>query len=180
MRLAPVDPEQLGRSLVEIAYLKGDFLLASGRRSQYYFDKYRFETRPELLGPVAAMIAERVPAGTDRLAGPELGAVALAAAASLASQIPFLIVRSAAKDYGTQNRIEGPFDAGDTVVLLEDVMTSGGSALSAAQTLVAAGCIVSKIIAVIDREEGGDAAIRAAGFDLDALFRRSELDRWLT
>lgn len=180
MHQATVDREHLGRSLVEIAYLKGDFLLASGRRSPYYFDKYRFETRPELLGPVAELIAARIPPGTQRLAGPELGAVALAAAASLASQIPFLIVRGAAKEYGTQNRIEGSYERGDQVVLIEDVMTSGGSALSAAQTLVAAGCSVVKIIAVIDREEGGFEAVQQAGFLLEALFRRSELDRWLS
>lgn len=175
-----VDREELARQLVAVAYLKGDFLLASGRRSQYYFDKYRFETRPDLLRAVAALMVQRIPPGTQRLAGPELGAVALAAAASLASGLSFLIVRGEAKAHGTASRIEGLFDPGDRVVVLEDVMTSGGSAISAARELTEGGCRVVKIIAVIDREEGARDAVRAAGFEMDALFGRSELERWLS
>jgi orotate phosphoribosyltransferase len=107
--------DDLAASLVEHAYLEGDFLLRSGKRSRYYLDKYRFETRPELLRPIgeriAAVAAEHAPDAT-RLAAPELGAVALATAASLESGLPFLIVRKEAKEYGTANRLEGPFDAG--------------------------------------------------------------------
>jgi orotate phosphoribosyltransferase len=165
--------------MVDAAYLEGDFLLASGRRSRYYFDKYRFETRPDLLAPVASLITELVPAGTARIAGPELGAVALAAAASLASGLPCLFVRGEAKAYGTGNRIEGPFEAGDRVAVIEDVMTSGGSAITAARALVDAGCRVTRIIGVIDREEGAGEAVQAAGFELAAVFTRSELERHL-
>ena len=179
MRRVTVDREQLARQMVEAAYLEGDFLLASGRRSRYYFDKYRFETRPDLLGPVAALIAELVPDGTDRIAGPELGAVALAAATSLASDMPFLIVRSEAKAYGTANQIEGPFEAGEAVAVIEDVMTSGGSAIKAAQVLSAAGCRITRLIGVIDREEGAAEAARAAGYELVSVFTRSELERYL-
>ncbi len=102
--------DALAEALVEHAYLEGDFLLRSGKRSRYYLDKYRFETRPELLRPIGERIAsavrEHAPDAT-RLAGPELGAVALAAAASLESGLPFLIVRKEAKEYGTANRLEG-------------------------------------------------------------------------
>src|ERR671923_182177 len=105
--------EELAAGLREHAYLEGDFVLRSGRRSSYYFDKYRFETRPELLAPVASLIAARIRPGVDRLAGPELGAVAIATAVSLQSGHPFIIVRSEAKDYGTGQRIEGPFRPGD-------------------------------------------------------------------
>src|SRR6476646_1332296 len=105
----------LAASLKEHAYLEGDFVLRSGKRSNYYLDKYRFETRPELLRPlgerIAAVVQEHA-ADATRLAGPELGAVALAASASLASGLPFLIVRKAAKDYGTSKRIEGVYDSG--------------------------------------------------------------------
>jgi len=174
-----IDREELARQLVAAAYLKGDFLLASGRRSKYYFDKYRFETQPDLLRPVGDMIAQRLPPGTDRIAGPELGAVALAAAASLASGVPFLIVRGEQKAYGTGKQVEGVYATGDSVVVVEDVLTSGGSAIRAAHVLGEAGCRVAKIIGVIDREEGAREAVAAAGFDLDALFTRSELDRWL-
>ena len=106
---------ELRGALREHAYLEGDFLLRSGRRSRYYLDKYRFETRPDLLRPIgerlAAAIREHAPDAT-LIAGPELGAVALAAAASLESGLPFLIVRKQAKDYGTSNRLEGVYDGG--------------------------------------------------------------------
>src|SRR5256885_5028615 len=128
--------DELAHGLREAAYLEGDFLLRSGRRSKYYLDKYRFETRPDLLRPLgdalAAAIAEHEPEA-DRIAGPELGAVALAAAASLASGLPFLIVRKAAKDYGTANRLEGVSEEGECVCLIEDVVTSGGAAIEAVQ-----------------------------------------------
>src|SRR6187455_1322696 len=94
----------LAAAIREAALLEGDFVLRSGRRSSYYLDKYRFSTRPELLGPlgeaIAAAVAEHEPEAV-RLAAPELGAVPLAAAASLASGLPFVIVRGEAKGYGT-------------------------------------------------------------------------------
>ena len=125
---------ELRAALRQHALLRGDFVLRSGRRSSYYLDKYRFETRPDLLGALgerlAASVAEAEPA-VDRLAAPELGAVALAAAASLASGLPFLIVRKQAKAYGTGNRLEGVFEPGERVCLVEDVVTSGGAAAEA-------------------------------------------------
>lgn len=174
-----MDRDELGKRLVEVAYLKGDFVLASGRRSKYYFDKYLFETSPELLGPVAELLAGRVPAGAQRVAGPEMGAVALAAATSLVCGVPSLFVRGEAKAYGTAKRIEGAFEPGDAVVVLEDVVTSGGSSIDAAQAVVDAGCKVLRIVAVIDREEGAVEAAKAAGFELEALFTRTDLERWL-
>jgi orotate phosphoribosyltransferase len=118
------------RAIRERAYLEGDFVLRSGRRSRFYLDKYRFSTDPALLreigARIAAMVAEVEP-GAVRLAAPELGAVPLAAAASLASGLPFLIVRSEAKRYGTANRLEGAFEPGERVCLVEDVVTSGGA-----------------------------------------------------
>ncbi|MDX6369033.1 MAG: orotate phosphoribosyltransferase, partial [Gaiellaceae bacterium] len=97
---------ELKLALREHAYLEGDFVLRSGKRSKYYLDKYRFETRPDILaalGERIAVAAREFEPDATRLAGPELGAVALAAAGSLASGLPFLIVRKAAKDYGTSN-----------------------------------------------------------------------------
>ncbi|MBI4213609.1 MAG: orotate phosphoribosyltransferase [Chloroflexi bacterium] len=175
-----MDRDTLGRALVEAAYLEGDFVLASGRRSRYYFDKYLFETQPDLLGPVAELLAERLPPEARRIAGPELGAIALASATSLRSGLPSLFIRGAAKAYGTAKRIEGPFDPGDRVVVIEDVITSGGSALEAAKVLVEAGCEVLRIVGVIDREEGGREAVMSAGFAFDALFTRTELELYLS
>jgi orotate phosphoribosyltransferase len=173
-----VDRAQLARGLREHAYLEGDFVLRSGRRSRYYLDKYRFETRPDLLAPLGRLIAESVAEHEPeavRLAGPELGAVALAAAASLASGHPFLIVRKEAKEYGTANRLEGVFEAGERVCLVEDVVTSAGAALEAVEALREAGLEVGTAVVVVDREEGGADALARAGVRLRALFRASEL-----
>ena len=170
--------DELGRALREHAYLEGDFVLRSGKRSRYYLDKYRFETRPELLEALGARIAEtvaEVEPGAARLAGPELGAVALAAAASLASRLPFLIVRKEAKGYGTGNRLEGVFEPGETVCLVEDVVTSGGAALEAVQALREAGLECRNVVCVVDREEGGGDALARLAVRLRPLFRASEL-----
>src|SRR5207302_550971 len=122
---------ELRAELKEHAYLEGDFVLRSGRHSRYYLDKYRFETRPELLRALGERIVEEVREHEPeamRLAGPELGAVALAAAASLESGLPFLIVRKEQQGYGTGTRLEGMCVPGDRVGLLEVVITSGGAA----------------------------------------------------
>jgi orotate phosphoribosyltransferase len=173
-----MDRDELGEALREHAYLEGDFVLRSGRRSRYYLDKYRFETLPELLGPLgealAGAVAEFEPRAA-RLAGPELGAVALAAAASLASGLPFLIVRKQAKDYGTGNRLEGASERGELVCLIEDVVTSGGAAVEAVEALREAGLEVRTAVCVVDREEGGVDSLARAGVRLRPLFRASEL-----
>lgn len=166
---------QLGRDLLDAALLRGDFVLSSGARSDYYLDKYRFETRPDVLRRIAGGLAGLVPAGVDRIAGTELGAVALATALALECDLPFVIVRKAAKPYSTERMIEGELEAGDRVVLVEDVVTSGAQAIKAARHLVEAGAVVDRIVAVVDREEGGGAAMDAAGFGMAALFTRSEL-----
>jgi orotate phosphoribosyltransferase len=173
-----VEREDLARALREHAYLEGDFVLRSGRRSKYYLDKYLFETRPEVLGPLGEAIAEaarEAEPGAVRLAGPELGAVALAASASLASGLPFLIVRKEAKDYGTARRLEGAFEEGELVCLVEDVITSGGAAVQSALALREAGLEVRNAVCVVDREEGGVEALADEGVRLRALFRVSEL-----
>jgi orotate phosphoribosyltransferase len=173
-----VNRGDLAAALREHAYLEGDFVLRSGRRSRYYLDKYRFETRPDVLGPlgelIAATVAEHEPEAA-RLAGPELGAVALATAASLASGLPFLIVRKEAKEYGTANRLEGVFETGERACLVEDVVTSGGAAIEAVEALREAGLEVGTAVCVVDREEGGAAALARVGVRLRPLFQASEL-----
>jgi orotate phosphoribosyltransferase len=170
--------DELGAKLREHALLEGDFVLRSGRRSTYYLDKYRFETLPELLGPIgerlAAAVREHEPDAT-RLAGPALGAVALAASASLASGLPFLIVREAAKEYGTANRLEGAFEPGETVCVIEDVVTSGGALAEAVAALRDAGLVVRNAVCVVDREEGGADALARIGVRLRSLYRAADL-----
>jgi len=172
--------DDLAKQLVEHAYLEGDFVLRSGKRSKYYFDKYRFETQPDVLRAlgerIADVVREHVPDAT-RLAGPELGAVALAASASLASGLPFLLVRKAAKEYGTSKRIEGVFEPGECVCVVEDVVTSGGALLESVDALRAAGLVVQTAVCVVDREEGGADALARHAVRLRPLFRASELLR---
>ena len=169
--------DELREGIRAAAYLEGDFVLRSGRRSRYYLDKYRFETRPELLGPLgerlAAAVAEHEPEAT-RLAGPELGAVALATAASLESGLPFVIVRKAAKEYGTSNRLEGVYAEGERVCVLEDVVTSGGALLEAVQALREAGLQVRTAVCVVDREEGGADELARHAVRLRSLFRAGD------
>jgi orotate phosphoribosyltransferase len=173
-----VTTAELREAIREHAYLEGDFVLRSGRRSRYYLDKYRFETQPELLEAIgvrlADLVAEHEPAA-DRLAGPELGAVALAASASIASRLPFLIVRKEAKGYGTDNRLEGVFAPGERVCLVEDVVTSGGAAVSAVQALREAGLACKTAVCVVDREEGGVDELARHGVRLRPLFGAGEL-----
>src|SRR5690349_23533674 len=173
-----MDRAELGALLCDHAYLEGGFVLRSGKRSPYYLDKYRFETVPEVLGPLGDLIAETVSEhepGAVRLAGPELGAVPLAAAASLASGLPFLIVRKDAKEYGTGNRLEGLFEQGECVCLVEDVVTSGGAAVSAIEALREAGLTCRTAVCVVDREEGGSDALARVAVRLRPLYRASEL-----
>ena len=172
------DRAELGRRLLDRAYLEGDFVLRSGRRSRYYLDKYRFETEPSLLAGLGREIAqlqrEHAPSA-DLLAGPELGAVPLAAATSMEARLPFVIVRKAAKDYGTANRLEGVYEPGQRVCVVEDVVTSGGALLDAVTALREAGLDVCAAICVVDREEGGAEAIAAAGVPFHPLFTSSDL-----
>ncbi|MBA3374509.1 MAG: orotate phosphoribosyltransferase [Actinobacteria bacterium] len=168
----------LGRLLVERALLEGDFVLRSGKRSSWYLDKYRFETEPEVLRAVGESLAEAVrdfEPDAVRLAGPALGAVALAASASMTSGLPFIIVRGEAKEYGTANRIEGPFEPGELVCLVEDVVTTGGALAESVSALRDEGLVVRNAVCVVDREEGGSDALARLGVRLRALFRAEEL-----
>jgi len=173
-----VTDDQLGRRIVERALLEGDFVLRSGRRSSWYLDKYRFETDPDLLRALGvrltAAAAECEPDAV-RLAAPALGAVALAASASLTSGLPFIIVRGETKEYGTANRIEGPFEPGELVCLVEDVVTSGGALAEAVSALREEGLMVRNAVCVVDREEGGSDALARLGVRLRTLFRAHDL-----
>jgi orotate phosphoribosyltransferase len=172
-----VDTERarLAADVADAALLRGEFVLSSGRRSSYYLDKYRFETDPALLRRIAHGLADLLDGPVDRLAGPELGAVALVTAVSLETGIPFVIVRRAAKEYGGSRHIEGVLEPGETVAVIEDVITTGSQALAAAELVTAAGASVVAILAVVDRDEGGSDAIRAAGYPFRPLLTRADL-----
>ena len=168
--------EQLAQAIKQAAYLEGDFVLSSGKRSTYYLDKWRFETDPDLLREIAKGLAALLPSPPpDRLAGIELGGVPLVAALALETNIPYLVVRRQAKEYGTAREFEGVCAPGQRIVLVEDVLTTASQAISAAQRLTKLGLSVVRVVYVIDREEGADANLRAAGFEPAPLFRKSEL-----
>jgi orotate phosphoribosyltransferase len=174
---AASDPprDRLAADIADAALLHGDFLLSSGRRSSYYLDKYRFETDPALLRRIASGLATMLDPAVTRLAGPELGAVALVTAVALETGLPFVIVRRAAKDHGGSREIEGPLEGGDVVAIVEDVITTGGQALVAAERIERAGGRVAQILGVVDREEGGAEAMEKAGYPFRALITRSDL-----
>ena len=167
--------DALAADLSAASLLRGDFVLSSGARSGYYLDKYLFETDPSVLGRLATALAGLVPDGTQRIAGTELGAVALATALSLETGIPLVIVRRATEEDSTSKPIEGRLEAGERVVLVEDVVTTGAQVLKAAAKLAEAGVEITAILAVVDREEGGRAAIEGAGYRFETLFTRTSL-----
>jgi len=167
--------EELVRRIAQVSLLRGEFVLRSGRKSNYYLDKYRFETQPDILAELGRLLAQRVSAAVDRIAGAELGAVPLAAATALACAKPFVIVRNRKKEYGTSKQVEGILNSGETVTIVEDVLTTGGQVLEAAQSLKEAGAKIDKILGVIDRQEGAAENIRGAGFEFETLFTSDEL-----
>jgi orotate phosphoribosyltransferase len=151
----------------------GEFELSHGGTSNYYVDKYLFETDPECLKLIAAAFAERV--GGTKLAGVALGAVPLAAVTSVESGNPYVVVRKKTKEYGTAKRVEGRLDAGEEVVVLEDIATTGRSALDAVEALREAGAVVDRVLVVVDREEGARELLADHDVALEALVSASEL-----
>ncbi|MGM0606396.1 MAG: orotate phosphoribosyltransferase [Halobacteriota archaeon] len=151
----------------------GEFELSHGGTSDYYVDKYLFETDPNCLRQIAAAFADRIDGET--LAGVALGAVPLVAVTAVETDSPYVIARKKAKEYGTAKRIEGRLEAGETVVVLEDIATTGKSALDAVEALRDAGAVVDRILVVVDREEGARELLAEHDVELEALVTASEL-----
>ena len=172
--------ESVAKAIADVALLRGTFTLRSGRTSSYYLDKYLFSTRPEVLRQLGRLFSERIAAlrgsaRVDRLAGAELGGIPLVAAASLETGIPCIFVRNKKKDYGTAKQVEGVLNRGDSVVIVEDVATTGGQALEAAAVLKEAGAEVLAIIATIDRQEGARENVERAGIRFESLLTKADL-----
>ena len=156
----------------------GDFTLASGAKSNYYIDIKKASTDPKVLYLMSQLMAEKIQSSGkryDRIAGVVLGSVPLAAALSLATGIPYVMVRKEKKDHGTSKLIEGDLNEGDNVIVVEDVVTSAGSSISAIETLRNAGASVSDIISVIDREAGGKEALNKMNVALTSLVKASDI-----
>ncbi|MDH3584401.1 MAG: orotate phosphoribosyltransferase [Phycisphaerae bacterium] len=167
--------QEIAGRIAEVALKRGTFKLRSGRTSSYYLDKYRFSTEPDILRELGAMFADCLEPKINRLAGAELGGIPLVTAAALHSGLPCVFIRNQKKDYGTAQQLEGRLEAGDGVMLLEDVCTTGGQILEAAAVIEAAGAKVIKIVGTIDREEGARENIEAAGYRFQCLFTRTDL-----
>lgn len=167
--------QEVAKRIAEVAVLHGEFTLRSGRKSNYYIDKYLFTTQPEILAELGKMLTASIPQGTTRLAGAELGGIPLVSAASLTSGLPCIFIRNAKKDYGTAKQLEGKIEEGDKIVFVEDVATTGGQAIEAANIIRDLGAHVVKIITVIDRKEGARENIEAAGYVFEGLFTAEDL-----
>lgn len=165
----------LAKSIYDVAHLTGQFLLRSGITSHEYFDKYQFESDPKLLMAIAEKLATTIPDGTEVLAGLEMGGLAIATALSIHTGLPVVFVRKKAKDYGTCKLAEGPDVAGKRVLIVEDVITSGGQVIISGNDLRNLGALTDHVVCVIDREQGGREKLRDAGFELFAAFTMTEL-----
>lgn len=168
---------QLARAIYRRSHLTGEFVLRSGATATEYFDKYLFESDPELLAEICEALAELVPPGTEMLAGLELGGVPLAVVLGQITGLPVVFVRKEAKSYGTRRLAEGGEIQGKRLLVVEDVVTSGGQVVLSSDDLRERGAIVDSAICVIDREAGGVDALAEHGVALAALFTMSELKR---
>ena len=170
-----MNKNELVKRIKETAYLEGDFILRSGKRSKYYLDKYLFETCPDILKALGAEFAKYVTDDVTLIAGAELGGVALAAATAMETGKNWIIVRNSKKGYGTGKLIEGVLKKGDVVLLVEDIATTGGQVLEAAKVITDAGATIKTIVSVIDRRQGAEENITQAGYIFESILTKDDL-----
>ena len=168
--------QELIRRIAAKATLHGEFLLRSGAISNLYFDKYQFEGDPELLREITGAMTGLVPPGIDALAGLEMGGIPVATLLSQHTGLPTVFVRKEAKAYGTCRLAEGGSIEGKRLLIVEDVVTSGGQILLSAAALRERGAILEDVVCVIDREAGGADNLRQEGLTLKALLTKSDLE----
>ena len=174
-----MDRRQLAAAITAVSRLTGEFRLRSGQIATEYFDKYQFEARPDLLRAITDRLVPLVPSETRVFAGLELGGVPIATALSLTMGLPAVFVRKAAKTYGTARLAEGVSVSERRVLVIEDVVTSGGQIIESVRALRAQGALIDDALCVIDREAGGAARLAEEAIQLKALFTRSELENTL-
>lgn len=172
-----MNKNEVAKKIKDIALKHGDFTLRSGKKSQYYLDKYLFESDPTILNEIVEKLIEILPSldTFEIIAAPELGAVAIASVLSIKIRKPFIIVRKETKDYGTKKGIEGNWNPENRVLLLEDILTSGGAVLEAAKKILEANMKIVEIIGVVDRCEGAGEKIKKEGFKYKTLFTIQEI-----
>lgn len=170
-----MEPDELGRRIYAAAHLTGEFVLRSGQTTNEYFDKYRFEADPVLLDAIAEAMVPLVPAGTEVLAGLEMGGIPVVTALGRHTGLPCAFVRKEAKAYGTRRLAEGAETAGRRVTIVEDVVTTGGQIVLSAQELRALGAEITDALCVINRNPITPAPLTEAGLTLHALLRSADL-----
>lgn len=171
--------DELIQAIKKTAYLEGEFVTRAGKPTSYYIDKYLFETNPVILSSLVRHLLPLLPSSDlfHRIAAPELGAVPIAAVLSVMVDKPFIIVKKETKAYGTQKLVEGAYEVGERVVVVEDILTTGGAALRACDVVTQLGLSVEKVVGVINREEGAMEAIQARGLGVDALMTKTDLQQ---
>jgi len=174
---------KLAKLLLKLSYREGDFTLTSGKKSDYYFDCKQTALHPEGGFLIGRLFFEMLK-GYDLqgVGGMTLGADPLVSGVTVVSHIegrplPGFIIRKKSKGHGTDQYLEGlaNFSEGDKVVLLEDVCTTGGTLITAAERVRDAGLEIVGVLAVLDREEGGREKLKEAGLELNSIFTRQEL-----
>ncbi len=170
-----MDRQILIERIKETAYLEGEFTLRSGQKSNYYLDKYLFETCPDILKALGEEFAKFATEDVTLIAGAELGGVALAAATAMRTGKNWIIVRNSKKGYGTSKMIEGKISPEDTVLLVEDIATTGGQVIEAAKIISQTGAKLKKIVCVIDRKQSAEENITKAGYDFDSIITKDDL-----
>ena len=168
--------QALARDIDAHCRLTGEFTLRSGQVASEYFDKYLFETDPDLLARVATAMVPLLPQGTELLGGLEMGGIPIVTVVSAQSRIPALFVRKVAKTYGTCKLAEGPDVAGRRVTLIEDVITTGGAVRNAAVALRDAGATVETVVCAIDRSPGDDRPLADVGLEIRSVLTKADLD----
>lgn len=166
---------ELAKKVFALSHRTGTFKLRSGKTSNEYFDKYQFESQPEVLKEIAKLLIPMLPPQTELLGALEMGGIPIATAISLETKIPVVFVRKVPKDYGTCRFAEGPDIQGRKVTLIEDVITTGGQIVLSAADLRKDGAIITDVVGVIDRSEGNHEKLNSAQLKLHALFTMAEL-----
>jgi orotate phosphoribosyltransferase len=174
--MAAQDGSALARDVDARCRLTGEFTLRSGQLATEYFDKYLFETDPDLLARVTSAMVPLVPEATDLLGGLEMGGIPIVTVLSAQSRLPALFVRKKAKTYGTCKLAEGPDVAGRRVTLIEDVITTGGAVRDATVALRAAGAVVETVVCAIDRSPVADNPLADAGLEIRSVLTKADLD----
>jgi orotate phosphoribosyltransferase len=169
---------ELSQKIFQSAYLTGQFKLRSGQTSTEYFDKYRFEARPDLLKEIGQHLMPLIPRGTEILAGLEMGGIPIATALSLASGLPCVFVRKEAKSYGTCLLAEGMDIRGKTLCVIEDVVTTGGQVVLSTEDLRRLGAQVDHVLCVIHRGKKPEPKLDEIKLSLHSLFSMEDLLRW--